>query len=789
MHPVRKIVHTVHRQVRRMLGPRLEPEQDGIEDPAPSRPSPTGSGRSHISGRQATAAPVINPSGPTIYAVKHSWVRKGGWMTWELELKGVTGAEVAALEIDCGLGLGHDGRFLLPIRPGRMAKRPCFLPPGVCRARLDLGRLPGTVRIVHCDLRPLSPGRATAWIRRRVQTAVAFGRIPPDRMTFLNGLPTRPQGLDMCLAWQTAFERTLLLPQSLLGRGADSYRDWIRLVETSEIVRLHTALAGSVPSADSLEGPEFGLVIPVYNTRPDWLEQTVRSVLGQSWPRWRLCLVDDASSDPATRAVLPRLAGLDRRISLELRPVNGGIAAACNHGLHRVAGEILGVVDHDDLLHPQALLWAVEALRHNPALELIYTDEDKITGGGLRHDPHFKPKWSPYLLRGQNYICHLVLMRRALLERVGFLRQGVEGSQDHDLMLRATELLPATRIHHIPWIAYHWRAGPGSTALNPSAKPKAVEAGQRAVQDHLERTGQTGATVESGRWPHTYRIRWPLPDPPPLVTAIVPTRDGGAVLERLIEGLRQGTDYPALEILVVDNQSRSPGTLALFERWRSDPRCRILPHPHPFNFSAIINHAAREARGPVLALINDDIEVLDPGWLREMVSLAMRPGIGCVGAKLLYPNRTVQHGGVVLGIGGVAGHAHKYLPGEHHGYFSRLHLVQEMSAVTGACLVVQARHFQAAGAFDEEHLRVAFNDVDFCLKVGRLGLSNLWTPYAELIHHESLSRGTEDSPEKQKRFRHEVEVMRRRWGPVLDSDPCYSPHLSLVTEDFSIRLP
>jgi len=526
--------------------------------------------------------------------------------------------------------------------------------------------------------------------------------------------------------------------------------------------------------------PVIDIVLPVCDPPADILEETLASVTGQLYPHWRLCIVDDASRDPAVRAVLQRAAEAEPRVILRRRERGGHISRASNDALALSDSPFVGFLDHDDLLAPDALAWVVRCLIERPDLDLVYSDEDKIDARGARFDPHFKPDWDPDRAVTQNYPCHFSVYRRRLIERVGGLRVGLEGAQDHDLMLRVSRLTTPERIHHIPRILYHWRVIAGSTAGAVEAKPYAIAAGHRAAADHLARSG--GGNGGGGRlirdWPRRRLVR-ALPAPPPLVSVIVPTRDRAALLAHAVDGVLTGSDYPTVEVIVVDNGSVEPETDAYLAAISADPRVRVLNRPGPFNFSALMNDGVAEARGEILLFLNNDVEPMDPGWIRELASQAARPEIGAVGALLLYPDRTVQHAGVALAGDWVARHVGV---GERDGagYHARLLAVQRVSAVTGACLAIRRTVFDAVGGFDAEHLRVDFSDIDLCLKAAAAGYATLFTPYARLIHHESATRGGYMSAEKRPRWEAEAAVMRARWGSVLDRDPYYSPNLAVL---------
>ncbi|MEZ8083419.1 glycosyltransferase family 2 protein [Enterovibrio norvegicus] len=527
----------------------------------------------------------------------------------------------------------------------------------------------------------------------------------------------------------------------------------------------------------------FSIVVPVYN--PDLLQfkAMVESVVSQSYSNWQLVLVDDASDNSELNEYLAELEN-DPKVTVVVQEKNGHISTATNAGFAMATGDFVVLLDQDDLLHPDALKCVAYYLAQHPEALVLYSDEDKVDANGNRHIPHFKPEFNPDLLYSHNYISHLGVYQRELVEQVGGCRVGFEGSQDYDLLLRCLEHCRADQVVHIPYVLYHWRAVPGSTALAESEKGYAQDAGLRALQDHL---GPKGVTVELGKLANTYRARWPIPEKAPLVSVIIPTRNSKDLVEMCVNSLYENNDYAKFEVLLVDNQSDCPESLAYFAELEAQGKVRLLRYDAPFNYSAINNFAAKQANGEVLLLLNNDVEAINGDWLREMVSHAIRPDIGCVGAKLYYPNGTLQHAGVITGLGGVAGHSHKHFPGDHPGYFKRLQITQNLSAVTAACLAVRKSVFEEVGGLNEQHLTIAFNDVDFCLKVREAGYRNLWTPYAELIHHESVSRGAEDNPEKIARFQKEIAYMKTTWGEGLLNDPHYSRWLTLDREDFSYR--
>ena len=532
--------------------------------------------------------------------------------------------------------------------------------------------------------------------------------------------------------------------------------------------------------------PLISVLLPVYNTDEAWLRKCLDSVLSQIYPHWELCIADDASTLPHVRPVLEEYRTGDGRIRVVFRETNGHISAASNSALALAAGDYVALLDHDDELTPDALYEIAALIGRHPETDMIYTDEDKIDTQGRRHSPFFKPDWSPDTFLSLMYTCHLGVYRTALVRKIGGFREGFEGSQDYDLVLRLTEC--TDRIRHIPRVLYHWRSIPASSAASFDSKGYAQDAGLRAVREALERRGEDAVAEPVEGLSGRYRARYRLPGRP-LVSIVIPTRDLSALLETCLHSVFERTAYDRFEVIIVDNDSREPETRELFRRWqeREPARFRVVPMPIPFNFPALINEGVRNAHGDLVLLLNNDIEVVSGDWLAEMAAQAMRPRVGAVGVKLLYPDDTVQHAGVVLGIGGVAGHSHKYLSNDRTGYFDRLRITANYAAVTGACLMVEKAKFDEAGGFDEA-LPVAFNDVDFCIRLLKAGYYNLCLSHPVLYHHESKTRGPEDTVEKQIRFRGEIDLMEARWGELLKNDPFYSPHLTRYREDYSISL-
>jgi O-antigen biosynthesis protein len=565
--------------------------------------------------------------------------------------------------------------------------------------------------------------------------------------------------------------------------SGNDYPKWVQsfdLIDNALRSKLTTRLSSFVDT------PRVSILMPTYNSNSAWLKQTIDSVIAQIYPNWELCIADDCSTDPQIRVVLERYAQQDSRIKITFRTSNGHISVATNSALELATGHWLTFLDHDDIMREHALFYFVEMINSKRGCRLVYSDEDKIDSDGNRTEPYFKPDWNPSLFYSHNYLNHLAFFETELVKAIGGAKLGKEGAQDWDLALRYIEKIQPDQIAHIPRVLYHWRAHSGSTARNLATKSYAVAAGKSALEEHLHRLQIRAQVLDAHPG---MRVRYELPSSAPLVSIIVPTRDNFKLLSNLVQSILKKTDYPNFEILIVDNGSENVETLAYLTTIEKQPRVRVIQDPGVFNYSRINNQAVKAAHGQFIALVNDDIEVISTGWLTELVSIAAQPRVGAVGARLWYPNDTLQHGGVILGLGGLAGHAHKYLPKHSHGRNGRARLTQDFSAVTAACLVVSKEAYHEVGGLDEIHLSIAFNDVDFCLRLKAAGYRNLWTPFAELYHHESATRGYENSPAKRARFKLEKQYMQRTWAVQLASDPAYNPNLTIEREDFSLAWP
>lgn len=537
--------------------------------------------------------------------------------------------------------------------------------------------------------------------------------------------------------------------------------------------------------------PLISILVPVYNVPSDRLMETVESVLDQTYPNWELCLVDDASSSTGRGAYLDKLLeelpGIDERIKVQRHTENKHISQTTNDAAAMAAGDFVAFLDHDDTLAPDALASVVKALREDPETDILYSDEDKIDADNNRFYPYFKPDYSPETLLSNNYMTHFLTMRKSLFDELGGLRPEFDGAQDHDLVLRAVE--KTDKIAHIPKVLYHWRAEEGSTALGADEKTYAREAGLAAVNDALKRR-DIPAIAEASAIPGSYAIHMDA-GLPGKVSVIIPTKDNPEVLTRCVDSIFDRTPETCFDVLIVNNNSQNPETFEAFRKLESryGDRIRVIDYPYPFNYSKINNFAANEADGEFLLFLNDDTEVVTEWWMASMARLAALPEIGAVGARLLYPDGTIQHAGVVLGLGPseIAGHFMTRMDGNAEGYFGRLQLLTDYAAVTAACLMVKHDRFDQVGGFTEE-LSVNYNDIDFCLKLLSAGYRNVYDPEAVLYHYESLSRGSDFSFEKDSRMKQEKAFMQNAWGALLRNDPYYSPHLSLSHADGRIRV-
>lgn len=577
--------------------------------------------------------------------------------------------------------------------------------------------------------------------------------------------------------------------RSLMYRAvnAGDYGSWVNRFDTIDEGARSVLRTKSAALTDR---PLISIVVPVFNTPADYLRAMIESVRAQIYQEWELCVCDDASTLSHVTTILNEYRTLDARIRVVRRASNGHICSASNDALAIATGRFIALLDHDDCLPEHALYMVAHYLQLHPSARMLYSDEDKLTPSGERVEPYFKSDWDPVLMLGQNMFSHLGVFETALVREVGGFRMGFEGSQDHDLVLRCSERVGVDGIIHIPHVLYHWRSTAQSTARDVSVKPYVREATVRAVREHLERAGRQAAVEPLSENSSMLSVKLAVPQPEPLVSIIIPTRDKPDLLAKCVSSLRERTNYQNFEILIVDNGSTDPRALTLLADYAKIPNVVVFRVDAPFNYSALNNEAAARARGSLLCLLNNDVEVIDRNWLSVLCGYALQSGVGAVGAALWYPNDTLQHGGVVLAGDAIAGHMHHLLHRGGAGYFGRAVLAQQVSAVSAACLLVRHDLFDAVGGLDAENLTVAYNDVDFCLKLHAAGYRNVYVPYANLYHHESASRGNDASGERALRLAREAHWMQSKWGDALSSDAFYNPNLALAGgKFFSLALP
>ncbi|WP_449419471.1 tetratricopeptide repeat protein [Phormidium nigroviride] len=592
-----------------------------------------------------------------------------------------------------------------------------------------------------------------------------------------------------------AYETASKLDPKLFGLDYQNLRDALFLGQDSAYTRWRAKNspreADLRKMAETVEifsyKPLISIIMPVYNTPENYLREAIDSVLHQIYPCWELCIADDASTATHVKQILSEYTAKDSRIKVVYRTKNGHISLSSNSALELATGEFISLLDHDDTLTPEALYEVVLLLNRHPEADMIYSDEDKIYQDRELINPFFKPEWSPDSFLSRMYTCHLGTYRRSLINKIGGFRVGFEGGQDYDLVLRFTE--KTDKIFHIPKVLYHWRMHAGSAAGGTDAKPYAYEASQKALQEAIERRGEPGQVESVPDFLGHFIVRYKITDYK-RVSIIIPTKDLGDVLDNCLDSIFTKSVYPNYEVIVIDNGSKEKHTAEILAKWKAKESKRFKSYllDIPFNFSKINNYAASKAEGDYLLFLNNDTEVITPDWIDGMVEQAQRSSIGAVGNLLIYSDDKIQHAGVVMGLGGgVAGHSYYHMPRSIPGYFGNAIGLNNVSAVTAACLMCRREVFESVGGFDEE-LTVAYNDVDLCLKMLEKGYRNIYLPHVVLYHHESKSRGYEDSPEKKARLDRESKIIASRWQKYIDNDPYYSPHLTRVCQDSGIRL-
>lgn len=642
--------------------------------------------------------------------------------------------------------------------------------------RFDYERGQDYYLVIRCDGRKVRIKYNEELIAKR--TSVAYKR--RQKIKDLMNMETVRVAMDF---WKDNGLKALILKSRHKLQGIDNdydYGEWYELTKPSE-----EELAAQKKEHFDYE-PKLSIVIPAYKTPERYLKEMLQSIKEQTYTNWEVCVADGSPKGESSERVLKKFAELDKRFKYVILGENKGISGNTNAAMDMATGDFIVLADHDDTIPPNALYECVKAMNLDPEIDVIYSDEDKLDmDGKALFDPHFKPDFNPDLLTSVNYICHLFVVNRDLVDAIGGFRQEFDGAQDYDFIFRCTEA--ARKIYHIPKVLYHWRCHQNSTASNPESKMYAFEAGARAIKAHFERLGIGVESVEKGVDYGIYHTRFVL-NGEPLVSVIIPNKDHHQDLDLCIRSLMEKGTYKNLEFIVIENNSTEEATFSYYEQIQKEfPNVKVVTWKKGFNFSAINNFGVQFAKGEYLLFLNNDTEIIEKDVIQEMLGYCQREEVGAVGARLLYQDDTIQHAGVVVGFGGIAGHTFIGLHRAENSYFHRAMCAQDYSAVTAACLMTKRSLFDQAEGFTEE-LAVAFNDIDFCMKIRSLGKLVVYNPYALLYHYESKSRGLEDTPEKVARFNREIAIFAKRWPDILkNGDPYYNPNLTLRKSNFALR--
>lgn len=689
---------------------------------------------------------------------------RGGWRGW---------VEIQVVDSARRHGDGQRRYFLVQRSGGHLESKVQIIPgkSGTIREVLRMtGRINGVDLIVRSE-GDLSHGSSLRVRARRLYRLEALWRV-----AFRHRERFSKSGLS---GFFSLISRLLKMKEGFVERLM--YYEWIDRYDT--LYAGEDARISQFVSELKIK-PKFSIVVPVYNTPRHILAEMVSSVKNQIYQDWELCLADDASPQPHVRECLENLSVEDGRIKVALREENGGISAATNSALELAGGDYIVFLDHDDVLPAHALATMAGYINRHPDSDIFYSDEDKLDHLGRRYDHFFKPDWNPEQLYGQNYLNHLTVIRASMVRSLGGFRSGVEGSQDYDLVLRAVSATKEPVIH-VPHVLYHWRIYGAAGTFSSTQRERATASARKAIAEHFHAAGLTVDVTAAIDGFH--RVVRGDPDRWPKVSVVIPTRDCADLLKTCIGGLRQ-TDYPDIEIILADNGSIETGTSIFFEQAKRSGVV-VVDCSGPFNYSRINNQAAAKATGEILLLLNNDTEIIDPAWLKEMVRYLLQPDVAAVGAKLLYPDRTIQHAGVVLGMGGVAGHLYLSESEKASGYYGALGIARDVSCVTAACMAIRKSVFDKLGGFNETDLQVAYNDVDLHIRIRQAGYRIIFTPFAVLRHHESKSRGADTAGKNLKRFQDEIKYMQERWGEALRGDPFHHPSLSLEHSGVELAFP
>jgi O-antigen biosynthesis protein len=571
-----------------------------------------------------------------------------------------------------------------------------------------------------------------------------------------------------------------VVPRAQSEAADKQYAEWVRRYD-SPAAEDRGAIERLLSELSPL--PSISVIIAAHGGFPDAVLDTLGDLTAQIYRPTRICLLGNIMP-PHIRRKLSDLAVSDRRINTVELPASGDLAQYLTQELEASESDFITILDPGDRIPPHAFAHFAMEAKQTPGVGILYADEDIVTVDCTREQPRFKPNWNVDLFFSENYLGRPYLIRTETARRLGGFRSGFGRAVEYDLLVRIVETMLPAQIKHIPFVLCHRRSPNYSDVV---ADMQRAELEVAVLHEHFYRTNSnaTASVLPDGR----RHVAWQIPDPAPLVSLVVPTRDRVELLRTCIEGFRNETDYPNLEIIIADNDSREPETKAYFLSLADDPRVRIVPCPGPFNFAGLNNTCAAVARGKLIGFMNNDLKVIEPGWLREMVGHGIRPDVGAVGALLFYGNSTVQHAGIVLGIGGVASHIHKGLAAGNRGYFGRVGATQNVAAVTAACLLTRLDLYRSIGGMDQNSLAIAYNDVDLCMRIRRKGYRVVFTPFARLYHLESASRGSDQDPTRRSRLDREKGVMRERWGDDLVTDPYYSPNLSLQAVDCRLAFP
>ncbi|OXJ15742.1 glycosyl transferase [Burkholderia sp. HI2500] len=680
---------------------------------------------------------------------------------------------VARLQVDAGAGFSDTESFFIPATRSGNIKHIIKIPSEARRLRLVPMRGEGVVRLEFLQITEISSVERVA---RMAEWVIG------DLLKFRNTGRARKHNITwgrLLTDLRKVYEDCARLRFHSVPLGYDSYVRKFDTLLPSDVASIRQHIGSFAKQ------PLISILIPVCGASVEFLEFAIESVFGQIYENWELCVAVDEGVDSKVTSYLNAVSEKDERINIVFLAAAGRVSSVTNGALELASGEFIAILGENDAISPHALYFVALKVNEIDGLNIVYSDKDEIDESNVRGNVCFKSSWNPDLFFSHDIISHLAAYRASLVRKIGGLRAEFEGGQDYDLALRCVKKSTSSQICHIPRVLYHSRRCNNSESVDSNAEQHDDAAKERALMDFFK--DQPGVRVSRGNLTGTCRVQYPVPEPMPKVTVIIPTRDGGQVLKKCVHSVIHGTAYANLEIIVVDNQSKNRETIDYLQSLSLRSNVTVLRYDFPFNYSSINNFAAKHATGDVLCFLNDDVEAIRSDWLNEMVSHSLRPDIGAVGAKLLYADGFIQHAGVVMGIGGFASHGHRLYPSMHPGYAGRAVLVQNFSAVTAACLVMRRDVFHAVGEFDEENLPVAFNDVDLCLRVREAGYRIVWTPYAILYHYESYSRGDDQmSPEKRARFNREKKFMISRWRTDQLNDPYYNQNLTLDREDFTI---